>query len=400
LGQATVGTVVANRSSGGSDERPAQFVLLTGEGNAAALLVVVGVQSDGPSRTPADPAELPPDRLHALLQQIRSQASRRYHIGQLIGQSPAIRRVREQVRLASQSGARTLIVGPPGSGREHVARTIHLARGISSVGPLVPIACPVIDAEEMQATLTSLVRHQADSPADKPPVALLLEVDRLHRDAQHELAGFLDLPKIELRTLATSRRGLPRLAAKGKFHAELALLLSTLAIALPPLPARTEDIPLLAQFFVEEFNAQGHRQLAGMSPAAMDELVAYPWPGNVAELADLVGQACQRATGTLVQSADLPDRIRHAADAIAHPAEADEPIQLDEFLAEIERELIQRALRAARNNKTRAAELLGVNRPRLLRRLVQLGLAPSATFETAAEEAVVFEPVPDEPSSK
>jgi transcriptional regulator with PAS, ATPase and Fis domain len=399
-GEMAAGTVAAFRPPGPAQVRHAQFVRLASGEDAGSLLVVVGQSTETTAAKPADAAALSPDRLHALLQQLRSQAGKRYHTGQLIGQSAAIRRVREQVRVASQSGARTLIAGPPGSGREHVARTIHVARGLTSVGPLVPIACAVIDAEELQATLTSLVRHQADSPADKPPVALLLEVDRLHADAQAELAGFLDLPKIELRTLATSRISLARLAAKGRFHRELALALSTLSIALSPLASRPEDIPLVAQHFLEEFNAAGHRQLSGFAAAAMDELVAYSWPGNVAELADLVRQACQRTVGLLVQSGELPDRIRHAANALAHPVEADEPIRLDEFLAEIERELIQRALKVARNNKTRAAELLGVNRPRLLRRLVQLGLAPPGLADAAAEEAVVFEAVPDEPSPK
>jgi DNA-binding NtrC family response regulator len=148
----------------------------------------------------------------------------------------------------------------------------------------------------------------------------------------------------------------------------------------------------------------------------MDELVGYPWPGNVAELAELVRQACQRATGQQVQAAELPDRIRLAAGALAHPQRNEQPIDLDALLLQIERELIERALKIARNNKTRAAELLGVNRPRLLRRLVQLGLAPpqvelpkhemqqpaarpqsaESIAPAADEEPVIFEPLPDE----
>ncbi len=394
-GERAMGAVAALSSPGPAEIRQAQFVCLP-DGDKASLLVVVGPPVANDARKPKDVAELPPERLHSLLLQLRGQSGKRYHLGQFIGQSAAMRRVREQVRVASASGARTLIVGPAGCGREHVARTIHVARGIGAVGPLVPIACAVIDAEELQATLTSLLRHQADSPADKPPVALLLEVDRLHRDAQHELAGFLELPKVELRTLATSRASLTRLAAKGRFHADLALALSTVTIQLPPLRSRTVDIPLLAQFFLEEHNAAGNRQLSGFAPAAMDELLQYTWPENVAELSTMVREACLRATGQLVQPADLPDRLHLAANADAHPRQPKESIDLDAFLAEIERELIERALRASRNNKTKAAELLGVNRPRLLRRLVQLGLATPAAAETPADEAVVFEPVPDE----
>jgi DNA-binding NtrC family response regulator len=295
-----------------------------------------------------------------------------------------------------------LVVGPPGSGREHVAKTIHYARPPAAIGPLVPIDCPLVDAEEMQATLTALLRRQADSPEGKPPVALLLEVDKLRADAQQELAGFLELPEIELFTLATARTSLQRLASRGRFRRDLAYALSTLTIRLPPLAARQEDIPLLTQFCLEEFNAEGNQQLAGFAAAAMDELVAYPWPGNIAELMDLVREACQRAKGPQVQAGDLPERIRLASGAVAHPRPEDETIDLDAFLAGIEREMIERALAAARGNKTRAAELLGVNRARLLRRLVQLGLAPpqvelpARDAAAADEEPVIFEPLPEE----
>jgi DNA-binding NtrC family response regulator len=286
-----------------------------------------------------------------------------------------------------------LIVGPLGSGRQHVAKTIHYSRPAAVLGPLVPIDCNLLDAEEMQATLTSLLRRQAESASEKPSVALLLDVDRLREGAQQELAGFLELPKIELRTIATARTSLQRLAARRRFHRGLAYGLSTLTIALPSLAARADDIPLLAQFFLEEFNADGNRQLAGFAPQALDELAAYPWPHNVAELADLVRQACERAGGREVQAADLPERIRLASGAVAHAPRDEQPIDLDQFLAGVEKELTERALKLARNNKTRAAELLGVNRARLLRRLVQLGLAPPP----AEEEPVVFEPVSDEP---
>jgi DNA-binding NtrC family response regulator len=173
----------------------------------------------------------------------------------------------------------------------------------------------------------------------------------------------------------------------------LAYALSTLTIALPPLRSRASDIPLLAQFFLEECNAEGKRQLAGFSPPALDELVAYEWPENVAELAQVVREACTRAAGFQVQPADLPNQIHLAADAVAHATEQPQPIQLDDYLAGIERELIERALRQAKGNKTRAADLLGVNRARLLRRLAQLGMGPPV----ADEEAVVFEPLQAEP---
>jgi transcriptional regulator of aromatic amino acid metabolism len=387
-GEQSAGSVAAIAADGRTDQRAARFLALPLAAAELGVLVVVG-SDPGPPAPPQPASHLASEQLHALLQQLRGQLGRRYHIGQLIGESDAMRRVREQVRLATQTQTRVLVVGPFGSGCEHVAKSIHYSR---QLGALVPVDCSLVDAEEMQGTLTSLLRRQAESPADKPPVALLLDVDRLRADAQQELAGFLALPKIELRTLATARSSLQRLAARRHFRSDLAYALSTLTIALPPLARRPEDIPLLTQHFLEEFNADGKRQLAGFAPAALDELATYDWPQNVAELAEVAREACERAAGREVQAADLPERIRLAAGTLSHPPRDEQPIDLDQFLADIEKELIERALKLARNNKTRAAELLGVNRARLLRKLVQLGLAPPP----AEEEPVVFEPVPEE----
>jgi DNA-binding NtrC family response regulator len=147
---------------------------------------------------------------------------------------------------------------------------------------------------------------------------------------------------------------------------------------------------------LEENNAQGGPQLSGFSSEALDELVAYPWPGNTDELAQFVAEATGRAAGPVVGTPDLPPRIRLALGAAAFPAPAEERIVLDDFLAEIERELIERALVQAKRNRTKAAGLLGVTRARLHRRLIQLGLAEPGGV---AEEVIPFEEVefsPDE----
>jgi transcriptional regulator of acetoin/glycerol metabolism len=394
-GQATDGSVsrlaTADRRF---DRRAARFVRIAGpKADAGLLLVIVGPA--GEPEQSSDGGPLPSERLHALLLDLRSQLGQRFAISQLIGQSEAIERVRQQVRIAAEARTRVLMVGPPGSGREHVARTIHYGQNSASIGPLVPIACPLVDAEQMQASLASLLRRQIDAPTDRPPAALLIDVDRLREGAQQELAGFLHLPNIELFTIATSRVSLQRLAAKGKFRRDLAYELSTLTIELPRLARRREDIPLLAQHFLEEASAArapAAQQLAGFQPVAVELLVGLPWPGNIDELAQAVREACQRATGTQVTLADMPDWVHLAAGAAARSLRDEQPIQLDQFLADIEKELLARALKRTRGNKSKAAELLGLSRPRLLRRLAQLGLIAPAQ----AEEPIIFEPLPED----
>jgi transcriptional regulator with PAS, ATPase and Fis domain len=375
------------------EERPARYVHLAGPSDEDALLLVIAAT---PGAQSAATCGLDPRRLHASLMELRSKLGSRFHISQLIGVSDAIARVREQVRIAAREGTRVLVVGPTGSGREHVARTIHYGQVAAAVGALMPIACELVDAEQMQAALASVLRRQAEAPVERPGAALLLNVDRLRPDAQQELAGFLQLPGIELRTLATARAPLLRLAVRGKFRRDLAYALSTLTISVPPLRSRQEDIPLLAQHFLEEANTDGGRQLSGFRPAAMELLVGWTWPRNVDELAQAVREAREKAEGTQIAASDLPPWIHLANRAAAYAPREVESIQLDEYLAEIEREILSRSLRAARGNKSKAAQLLGITRPRLLRRLAQLGLiaAPAAD----AEEPVVFEPLSEEPT--
>ena len=189
------------------------------------------------------------------------------------------------------------------------------------------------------------------------------------------MAGFLTLPGFELHTVATAETPLLDLAEQGRFRADLAHALSTLVIDMPPLAARSEDIPLLCQFFVEKFNKQGERQFSGFAPPAIDELCGYGWPDNIDELGEVVDAACRRADGPFVEQGDLPEQIRWACIAEAHPRRPDEPIVLDAFLEQIEKELIGRALKRAKGNKTKTAELLGMTRARLHRRLDHFGLS-------------------------
>ena len=143
---------------------------------------------------------------------------------------------------------------------------------------------------------------------------------------------------------------------------------------MPALAERREDVPLLAQALLEEINAEGKKQLRGFTPETLDSLAAYPWPGNIDELAAMVREAHERAEGLLIGPGDLPKRIHLAAVAARHPRRELEPIDLEKHLSGIELELIERTLRLAKGNKTKAAKLLGLTRPRLYRRMVQLGL--------------------------
>lgn len=352
--------------------RQAEFIPLTAsEEESSVVLALVSLRSGDEAASPAD--ELTGTQLHARLQSFRGRLAMRYHVDRLLGDSPAMRRVRAQVKLAAASNVPVVVVGPIGSGREHVGRAIHYGDGRATAGPLVPLACPLLDVELLEATLRSLSRARA--PAERPATLLLEEIDTLVEDCQNELYRALSSGVLTARVVATSHEALTRLADRGMFRREAAFLLSTLTISLPPLAERLADLPLLVQWYIEQANAAGEKQLGGCSVDALDRLAEYRWPGDLDELEAVVREAHQHARGPLVFPHDLPERLTLANQASARPARAEETIVLEEYLAAIEHELISRALKRAKGNKTKAARLLGMTRPRFYRRLVQLGLA-------------------------
>lgn len=376
--------------SGGPDHAPSEVRTATFHLLGNGVLVLVGAPVTAAADGHAD-ADLAPRLGHLQLLQLRSELDPSLLFGPLIGQSHAIRRLREQVKVAQHASVRSMLIGPAGSGRRQLARAIHYVGDVNQIGPLAPVDCPVMDAELMQLTLTRFLRQREGTTFRRAPALLLTDVDQLRPDAQQELAGFLLLPGVELQTISTATRSLHKLAARGRFRQDLAFALSTFTLTVPPLSKRLEDVPLLAQYFLEQHNARGGTlQHSGFAQDALELLLLYPWPGNVDELAESVKQACGAAQSNLIAAADLPERLHHGREALLHQSPAEPSIKLPGFLAEVEKELLQRALRKSGGNKSKAAELLGLNRTRLIRRLMQLGLMQPASRE---DEPVVFEPL-------
>lgn len=350
------------------------FVPLTGMGSSEVSgVVAIGTAPAEGGNQPAVDDDADSRRLHACLQSFRARQRDRFQINRLVGETAAMRRVRAQVALAAGSQASVLIVGPPGSGRQHVARSIHYARPTESAGPLLPLACAALTAELLQASVRGLARTSPGQPT-KTATLVLADADQMPPEAQAELAGLLHYGELPIRIVSTARQPLADLTGPGRFRADLACQLSTLVVEIPSLVERMDDLPLLAQAFVEQENARGGKQLSGFTSAALDSLAEYRWPGNVDELERTVAEAHARAEGSQIQPRDLPARLPLASEALRLRPAAEKTIVLETFLAEIERELVERAMRRARGNKTKAARLLGMTRPRLYRRLVQLGM--------------------------
>ena len=353
--------------------RRGRFLPLSDGADESAGVVAVLETSDCASNAPLDdsPTAAANTELHDQLQALRRKLASRFTVDSLLGTSPAIERARVQVKLAATSDAQVLVIGPRGSGKDHVAKAIHFAQG--RPGALVPLACDVLEVNLLRSAIRAAWSPAAQGK-DASRTLLLNEVDAMPPEAQADLSELVDGPSRRVRVIATSTAALSELVARGAFDAKLACRLTTLTIELPPLAERMQDLPLLAQAFLEEANQGSRKQLAGFTRGALDALAAYRWPGNVDELATAVRAAHETATGGEVTARDLPREVQWAGDAGAHAPRRDESIVLEEFLAKVERELIERAMRRAKNNKSKAAKLLGLTRPRLYRRRVQLGL--------------------------
>ncbi|MEX0678527.1 MAG: helix-turn-helix domain-containing protein [Pirellulales bacterium] len=368
-GHAQMAVVSCARPDGRLVDRRGFFLPLADGQDESAPVIAILETSDCPPD--AHPDERPDDaRLHEQVRRFRHQTAGRFAAESLIGNNPLVARARLQIELAAGSGASVLIVGPRGSGKDHAAKAIHYCQ--SEPGLLVPLDCAVLETNVLRSALRTLCARSATRP---PGGTVVLEdVDSMPGDAQQDMAEILRAGTLNMRVIATSAAPLSVLAAEGRFLHELVCALSTLVIELPPLAQRLDDLPLLAQAILEEINATSYRQLSGFTPQALDQLAAYSWPGNIDELAAAVRETHEKAQGCEVTAHDLPKRIHWAAADAGHPSRADDSIVLVDFLGRVEKELIARAMRRAKGNKSKAAKLLGLTRPRLYRRLVQLGL--------------------------
>ena len=344
-----------------------QYFRLAQEGEGT---MVIGLMI--PDQLDVEEAPNYESKLVEALENVNQLREQQFSLEHFIGESSASKQVLSKSDAAITSGANILVFGPQGSGREHLARSIHRAwrnkHGISSEsGILVTLDGVTADAERVQAAIRGLFHAQEDVDQTQARV-LLLNADQLEINAQHELLNILNLRDFDIGVLSTAAQPLND---HPQFESALAAMLSTVEIEMPALASRLEDIPIVAQFFVEQFNRNHSQQFSGFTETAMDQLIQYYWPGNVDELAEVIRYACENCTHSKIDVVHLPKKIGHALLKEEHPETPQTQIELDKFLQQVESELIARAMKKAKGNKSKAAELLGINRARLIRRLQQ-----------------------------
>jgi DNA-binding NtrC family response regulator len=306
----------------------------------------------------------------------------------ILARAKVMKQVLQRLLLAAAGDSSVLLLGEPGTGKELVARSIHL-RSRRRQGPFVALNCRAIPGDLFpselfghgQRAFLNADRGQAGRLAQAQGGTLLLdEIESLDLGAQADLykalqgrqyrpVGSARSRPCDVRLIGGSSADLGALVREGRFQPSLLANLEAFSINLPPLRLRHGGVPFLAQEFLREVNQAYGLKVSGLSHSVLARLEAYPWPGNVRELKDVIQRAVQLAGKGRVEEEHLPARFLRQAPA---PAVAMVSLAPGRRLADIESEYLRATLQHCQGNKSRAAALLGISRKNLYERLARL----------------------------
>ncbi|HTF99346.1 MAG TPA: sigma-54 dependent transcriptional regulator [Nitrospirota bacterium] len=352
---------------------------------------------------------------------LKMQLKKKYNFKGLIGDSPRMQAVYEMIEKIADTDSTVLITGESGTGKELIAKTIHYNNTSRAGGPFIPINCAAIPHDLLESELfghekgaftgavnTRIGRFELaqggtlflDEVGELDP-ALQVKLLRVLQEREFERVGGMKTIKVDVRILAATNKDLERTTKEGKFREDLYYRLNVIPLHLPPLRSRKEDIPLLTAFFVQELCRKKKRESFSFAPGAMECLLKYPWPGNVRELENLVERLTILAGGPVVHEADLPDKLHQLTfsdlDGGAAPSRAELPkatpvlsggngvefsengIDLNAVVSTLERNMIMKALEKSDGVRSRAAQLLGLNRTTLLEKMKKMKLEQKKT---------------------
>ena len=391
------------------EEAPfAAVILLTGQGS---IETAVAAMKDGAYDYLTKPVDVA--RLKLLIPKaasssealrevalLRRQLRQVMGMGRLVGTGPAMQELYRLIEMAAPTPAPVLITGESGTGKELVAQTIH-ELSPRAQAPFVAVNCAAIPetlleseifGHEKGAFTGALERragcfelaHQGtlflDEIAEMNPAMQAKFLRVLESGAVRRLGGRAEV-KMDVRVLAATNKDPQKALRDGPFREDLYYRLNVVSLALPPLRDHREDIPLLVEAFVGEFNAKYGKRIGGVDERARAALEAAPWPGNVRELRNTLERAvivCDDQRIGLKHLVDLSERggldatAAHPADASAVAADA-VAVPIGTSIEEAEKQLILRTLAAQGNNKTRAAQVLGISLKTLHNKLKAYG---------------------------
>ena len=326
----------------------------------------------------------------------------------LIGDSAAMQQVRATIGKLARNQAPVYIAGESGVGKELVARLIH-EQGPRASGPFVPVNCGAIPSELMESeffghrkgSFTGAVGDKEglfqaahggtlflDEVAELPLHMQVKLLRAIQEKAVRPIGGRDEIP-VDVRILSATHKNLGHLVEQGQFRQDLFYRINVIELRVPPLRERRGDVPLLSAFILKALAGKSGESVGQLSPAARDALEAYDFPGNVRELENILERAMAMCDGAIIDASDLmlPQRsarsghdvpaaaaASHEASAAAAPAAASANGGLDDYISNLERTAIVKALEESRYNKTAAARKLGITFRALRYKLKKLGI--------------------------
>jgi DNA-binding NtrC family response regulator len=326
-------------------------------------------------------------RLRADLETLTRELADRYHF--ISGESEPMRRAVGQARKASASRTTVLLLGESGTGKELFARAIH-AWSERASRPFVAINCVGLGKDLLESELFGHERgaftgaYQTkkgkietadggtvflDEVGDISP-ELQTKLLRFLQEREFERVGGTQPLRVDIKVIAATNKNLEQAVKSGLFREDLYHRLNVIAIALPPLRERPQDIPLLADFFLRRFAADTKKQFSAFSGEALDQMRAYPWPGNVRELANVVERGVVLGEGPEFGLEHLPTRLVETAVTPHSGAQL-----FHDAVNSHRRALIVEALARAQGNRAAAAKALGLHRTHLLKLMRTLGVS-------------------------
>ncbi len=311
--------------------------------------------------------------------------------GRLIGRSPAFLEMMDLVARVAPADSTALLLGESGTGKELLADLLHHSSPRRS-GPLVKVACAALAEGVLEAELfgsekgaytgAHALRKGRFELANggtlfldevgEIPLPLQVKLLRVLQEGEFERVGGSETIRAKVRVITATNRDLEGEVEAGAFREDLFWRLNVIAIRVPPLRERPEDIPLLSQHFLEKSARRTGRELT-FHPDVMPLLLAYRWPGNVRELGNAIERATVLTRGNVVGIADLPDALRRSESDPALQRRAVIRFEVGQSLETLEREAIRRTLEAVGGNREAAASILGIGLATLYRRLREMG---------------------------
>ncbi len=321
-------------------------------------------------------------RLRHEVSALRQELHTRYRFENLIGKSRAMQEVFTLIEQVAGSRSTVMVYGKSGTGKELVAKSVHYNSPRSSKA-FVAVNCAAIPAELLESELfghekgsvTGAIATKVGKFELATAGSLFLdEVGSMRLDLQAKIlralqereierVGGTRIIKIDVRVIAATNRDLKKAVEDGTFREDLYYRLNVVPITLPDLKDRIEDIPLLANHFVQKFGPESNPSIREISKEAMAVLMGYAWPGNVRELENVIERAVTLGKGPAIQPVDLPSHLTGGSNPV------DRALAKEATLEDLEREYIAVILRRTKGHQIRAASILGIDRRTLYRKI-------------------------------